>query len=88
MQILGSIGSLVAFVVGIMVLIKLFKQEGALKGVLGFICMLYTFVWGWMNIGKEELGLKTLMYVWTGVVVVAAILNVIGAMSGTPAVTP
>jgi hypothetical protein len=34
-------------------LVKLFQQKGALHGILGLICMLYTFIWGWMNIKKE-----------------------------------
>ena len=36
----------------IIVLIKLFQNEGALKGILGLICWLYTFIWGWMNGSK------------------------------------
>ena len=79
---LGTIGSIIIWIAGIVVLIKLFQTEGLMKGILGFICMLYTFIWGWQNIGKEELKLKTWMYLWTGAVVVGVILNVIGAMSG------
>ena len=78
---LGTIGSLIAFVAGIFVLVKLFQTEGVLKGILGLICMLYTFIWGWMHINKEELKLKTWMYVWTGAVVLGIILNVISSMS-------
>ena len=78
---LSTIGSIIIWVAGIVVLIKLFQTEGMMKGILGFICMLYTFIWGWQNIGKEELKLKTWMYLWTGAVVVGVILNVIGAMS-------
>ncbi len=36
----------------VIVLIKLFQNEGALKGILGLICGLYTFIWGWMNATK------------------------------------
>lgn len=77
-----AIGSLIAFVAGIFVLVKLFQTEGVMKGILGLICMLYTFVWGWQNIGKEELKLKTWMYVWSGAIVLGIILNVIGATAG------
>jgi len=73
---LGTIGSFIAFVAGVMVLVKLFQQEGALKGILGFICMLYTYIWGWQNIKKEELQLKTWMYVWTGAIILGFILNI------------
>ena len=78
---LGGIGSFIAFVAGIFVLVKLFQTEGVMKGVLGLICMLYTFIWGWQNIGKEELKLKTWMYVWSGAIVLGIVLNVIGSMS-------
>jgi hypothetical protein len=79
---MAYVGSLIAWVAGIFVLIKLFQTEGVMKGILGFICMLYTYIWGWQNIGKEELKLKTWMYVWTGAIVLGIILNVIGSMSG------
>ena len=78
---LGTIGSLISLVAGIYVLIKLFQVEGAMKGILGLICMLYTFIWGWQHINKEELKIKTWMYVWTGAIVVGIILNVISSMS-------
>lgn len=79
---LGGVGAGLIWLAGIVVLFKLFQKEGFLKGVLGFICMLYTFIWGWQNIGREELKLKTWMYVWTGAIVLGVILNVIGASSG------
>lgn len=69
------IGSIVAWVVGLLVLVKLFQKEGFLKGILGLICMLYTFVWGWMNIKNEELKLKNLMYIWTGAIILGYILQ-------------
>lgn len=77
---LSMIGSFIAFVAGIMVLVKLFQQEGALKGILGLICMLYTYIWGWQNIKKEELQLKTWMYVWTGAIILGIILNIISSV--------
>jgi hypothetical protein len=77
---LGLIGSFIALVCGIMVLVKLFQQEGAGKGILGLICMLYTYIWGWQNIKKEELQLKTWMYVWTGAIILGIILNIVSQM--------
>jgi hypothetical protein len=79
---LSSVGGFIAWIAGIVVLVKLFQTEGVVKGILGFICMLYTFIWGWQNIGKEELKLKTWMYVWTGCIVLGVVLGVIGSMSG------
>lgn len=72
-----GIGSILSYVAGlacvicwIMVLIQMFK-EGALKGILGIICGLYAFIWGWMNTGK---GLKNIMLIWT----LAIVLSLIG----------
>ena len=75
------IGSTLALVAGIVVLVKLFQTEGAMKGILGLICMLYTYIWGWQHINKEELKLKTWMYIWTGAIVLGVILNIVGSMS-------
>ncbi len=82
MGFLSWVGSVLAFVAGIWVLIKLFQKEGILKGILGFICMLYTFIWGWQKANDPELKLKTWMWIWTGAILLGIILNVIGMNSG------
>lgn len=71
---LVSLGCLICFII---VLIKLFQNEGALKGILGLICGLYTFIWGWLNSAK--LNIKTIMMVWTLLIILVIILNI---MSG------
>lgn len=73
MRILAMLVGLVNLVVFIIVLIKLFQTEGALKGILGLICSLYTFIWGWMN--ADRLGIKNIMLLWTGLVILGLILN-------------
>ena len=75
---LSYIGSALAFVAGIVVLIKLFQKEGFLKGILGLICMLYTYIWGWMHVKDQSLNLKTWMWIWTGAIVLGIILGIIG----------
>ena len=65
-----GLGSLICFII---VLIKLFQNEGALKGILGLICGLYTFIWGWMNATK--LGIKNIMLIWTLLIIVSLVLN-------------
>jgi len=74
MSILIMVVALADLVVAIMVLIKLFQNEGALKGILGLICGLYTFIWGWMN--ANRLGIKNLMIIWTLLIIVLIILQV------------
>jgi hypothetical protein len=78
---LSYIGSALAFIAGIVVLVKLFQKEGFLKGLLGFICMIYTYIWGWMHVKDESLKLKTWMWIWTGAIILGIILAVIGQVS-------
>jgi hypothetical protein len=66
----NTVVSLVAFV---MVLIKLFKKEGALKGILGLICSIYAFVWGWMN--HAGLNITKLMAIWSITIAVGILLQ-------------
>ena len=70
LMLLVCIGWFICFII---VLIKLFQNEGALKGILGLICGLYTFIWGWMNANK--LGIKNIMLIWTVLILVLLVLN-------------
>lgn len=71
----------------IMVLIKLFQDKGALHGILGLICSLYTFIWGWMNAGR--LNIKNIMIIWTVIIILQIILNAMfgASMAGMPTTT-
>lgn len=70
--ILIFIAGLTSFVCWIMVLIKMFKTESSpLMGIIGIICNLWAFIWGWMNAGK--LGIKNLMLIWTAAIVLTAV---------------
>jgi hypothetical protein len=82
---LQFIGSALAFVAGIVVLVKLFQKEGVLKGILGLICMLYTYIWGWMHVKDESLNIKTWMWIWTGAILLGIILNVVGQVQANVA---
>lgn len=63
MQIIGYIAAIAALVCYVIVLIQLFQSKGALHAVLGVICGLYPFIWGWMNASK--LNLQKVMILWT-----------------------
>ncbi len=65
-----GIGALVCFV---LVLIKLFKKEGVGLGILGIICALYTFIWGWINHKKQKI--TNVMLIWTILTIIGLILN-------------
>jgi hypothetical protein len=74
-SILVFVVGLVDLVLAIMVLIKLFQKEGVVKGILGIICMLYTFIWGWMK--AKELQITNIMWGWTACIVIQVILSII-----------
>lgn len=74
MQILGLLLWLGCIVCFIIVLIKLFQDKGVLHGILGFICGLYTFIWGWMN--ATRLGIKNIMIIWTLLILLSIVVNI------------
>ena len=70
LAIIVGIANLVFF---IMVLIKLFQEKGVLHGILGIICSLYTFIWGWIH--ADRLAIKNIMIYWSACIVLSIILN-------------
>ena len=73
MAVLSGLVGLANLVLFIMVLVKLFQEEGVGKGILGIICSIYTFIWGWMK--HKELDLTKIMTAWTILIVVGMILS-------------
>ncbi|RPI74848.1 MAG: tetratricopeptide repeat protein [Desulfobacteraceae bacterium] len=67
---------LVSTVMWILVVIKLFKNGGALFGILGIVtCGLFAFIYGWVK--HKEWKLTKIMLVWTGCYVIFIVLYVI-----------
>jgi hypothetical protein len=86
---LAMIIGLISFVIFIMVLIRQFKDAGAMHGIIGIVtCGIWTFIWGWMN--ATRLNIKNLMLIWTGLIVLNIILQVVGGgmMAASQGVTP
>jgi len=79
-NILGLLVALVNLVLAIIVLIKLFQNEGALKGILGIICLVYTFIWGWMK--AQELQITNIMLGWTACIFLQVIVSIISGALG------
>ena len=71
-----SIGSFILFII---VLVKLFKTEGVLKGILGIICGIYPFIWGWIK--HKKLKLTKIMAIWTGIMIVTILVQIFFAAS-------
>ena len=92
MQIIAMLLSLLSFICFILVLIKQFQNAGVVHGIIGIVtCGIWTFIWGWMNAGK--LGIKNIMMIWTLLIVVCIIINVMfggmyAFMPQRPTVTP
>jgi hypothetical protein len=70
---------IVNLVCWIKVLIVLFSKAGVGLGILGIICSLFAFIWGWMK--HKEYGLTKVMTVWTIAVVVMIPLNVMNTQA-------
>ena len=73
MLILLYLVSMASLVCWIMTLIQMFQKESVLLGILGIICPLWAFIWGWTNTAKT--GQKNIMLIWTILWVVSVILN-------------
>ena len=73
--ILAMILSLASLICWIIVLIKQFQNGGVVHGIIGIVtCGIWTLIWGWMNAGK--LNIKNIMMIWTLLIIVCIILNV------------
>jgi hypothetical protein len=77
---LSYIAAGLSVVCWILVLVQMFKQSVG-KGILGLICGLYAFIWGWMN---SNLGLKNIMLLWTAAIILGFIGGAIGGFSMIP----
>ena len=68
----GGIGSLICW---IMILIKMFQNDKPLIGVLGILCGLWAFIWGWMK--ASTLGTTKIMMIWSACFVLSIIGQVV-----------
>jgi hypothetical protein len=87
MGILALVVLVACIICQIIVAIKIFQNDGALKGILALICGLFGLIWGWMN--ATRLGIKNIMMIWTVLIVIYLILGAIGGFNfnyslGTP----
>ena len=73
LSILGIIAGIGSLVCWILILIKLFQEKGVLHGILGIICAIYPFIWGWINVGR--LDAKNIMIAWTVCIILGMLLN-------------
>jgi hypothetical protein len=57
----------------IIVLVKLFNDKGVLHGFLGLLCGVYAFIWGWINVSRQNL--MFVMIAWTLLILVTGFFN-------------
>lgn len=80
LQLINGLVGLASFVLAIIVLIKLYNAEGAGQMVLGLICGLYLFYWGWKN--ADRLGFTKEMNAWKLCVAGQIVLMVLFFVAG------
>ncbi len=78
--ILGLVSNVAALVFFVIVLIKMFKTAGALQGILGLVCALWAFIWGWMNAKDDKFQNIPVMWGWTGAIVLSLVFQFLGGM--------
>ena len=86
LQILGLVVWLGCIVCLIMVVIKMFQDAGPLHGILGLICGLYAFIWGWMN--ADRMGIRNIMMIWSLLILVSFVVGFINGFSFSLGHTP
>lgn len=67
-----SLGSVVCWII---VVVKMFQNAGVVQGIIGLICGIWAFIWGWMN--QDKVG-KNIMLAWTALIILSIVLNVAG----------
>jgi hypothetical protein len=68
------------FICWIIVLINMFKTS-VVQGILGLICGLWAFIWGWMHASGS---LRNVMLIWTILLVASLVLGFTVGWPGVP----
>lgn len=76
MIILYYLASLAALVCWILVLIQIFKRQQIALGVIGILCPIVAFVYGWIK--AREWGIMNIMLGWTACIVLQILFGALG----------
>ena len=82
MQILAILVGLGSLVCWILVLIQIFQKDSILLGILGILCPLFAFIYGWVK--AAEWAIQNIMLVWSVLVVAGLVLNLAVGVSVIP----
>ncbi len=73
---IGWVLLLIAGIIDLILVVKIFKQEGAMKGILAFFCFIYAYIWGWQHAKAQNLG--KMMWAYTICFIIGMILYYAG----------
>lgn len=73
---LGYAFHVASFVCWIIVLIQMFKRQHVGLGVVGILCALVAFVYGWIK--AREWGITMVMLVWTACLILGGTFTSLG----------
>lgn len=76
MMILMVAAMVVSLICWIIILVKIFKENIGL-GILGIICSLFAFIYGWVKV--QEYQAKNIMLIWTIAWIVTIVAQALGA---------
>ena len=76
---IGYVLLLIAGIIDLILVVKIFKQEGLMKGILAFFCFIYAYIWGWQHAKSQNLG--KMMWAYTICFILGMILYYAGAGS-------
>ena len=79
--VIAILAGLVSFACWIYVLIKIFTAGNIGLGVLGIICPLFAFIYGWVK--SAEYNIQTVMLVWSAAIGVGIVGNVLAPHTTT-----
>jgi hypothetical protein len=71
LAILIGLGSLACW---ILVLVKIFQAGQIGLGILGIICPLFTFIYGWIK--ADQFGIRQIMIIWSVLVLANIVVSV------------
>lgn len=75
---LAAFFGLIASVLWIILIVKVFKHAGAGLGILSIFCGPFTYIWGWVKSGEYKL---TKLMVWLTLLIVASAALYAGGMA-------
>ncbi len=68
-----GLGSLACWII---TLVRIFQSDnGIVHGIIGIICSLWAFIYGWMK--ADEMGNRQVMIIWTILIIAGIALNIL-----------